>query len=225
MKILVVEDEPELMRELSLGFVDEGFLVDEAANLEEGKDRIGMVQYDLVILDLGLPDGNGLELLQLIRKERSETGVLILSAKDSLDDKISGLEIGADDYLTKPFHFAELNARVKSIFRRRALKGETQIAMDNLVIFPGEIKAEIDGIPIDLTRKEFQLLLFLMLNKGKVISKIQIAEHLWGDFADSFDDLDFIYTHVKNLRKKLKVNGAEAKLETVYGLGYKIVLE
>ena len=187
----------------------------------EAEDKLITYEYDVVILDINLPDGNGLELLKLIKSKNSETGVLIVSAKNSLDDKLKGLDLGADDYITKPFHLAELNSRVNSLLRRRKYEGNKNIVFNEIEIDPDAKSAVANGVTLELTKKEYFLLLYFITNKNRVLTKEAIAEHLWGDNIDMVDNFDFIYTHMRNLRKKLKISGATDYLQTIYGLGYK----
>jgi len=221
MKLLIVEDEIELLN-VTCGYLQkEDFICEAAANFFEAEDKLISYQYDVVILDINLPDGNGLELLKLIKGKSPETGVLIVSAKNSLDDKLKGLDLGADDYITKPFHLAELNSRVNSLLRRRKYEGNKNIVFKEIEIDPDAKNAMVNGSTLDLTKKEYFLLLYFITNKNRVLTKEAIAEHLWGDNIDMVDNFDFIYTHMRNLRKKLKKSGANDYLQTIYGLGYK----
>ena len=221
MKLLVVEDELELLDSICGYLQKEDYVVESAATFFEGEDKLISYRYDVVILDINLPDGNGLDLLQIVKDRYPETGVLIVSAKDSLDDKLEGLDLGADDYITKPFHLAELNSRVNSLLRRRKFKGSKNIIYKEIEIDPVAKRALANAKALDLTKKEYFLLLYFVTNKGRVLTKEAIAEHLWGDNIDMVDNFDFIYTHMRNLRKKLKKNGANDYLQTIYGLGYK----
>jgi len=221
MKLLIVEDEIELLN-VTCGYLQkEDFICEAAASFFEAEDKLISYQYDVVILDINLPDGNGLELLKLIKSKSPETGVLIVSAKNSLDDKLKGLDLGADDYITKPFHLAELNSRVNSLLRRRKYEGNKNIVFNEIEIDPDAKSAMVNSITLDLTKKEYFLLLYFITNKNRVLTKEAIAEHLWGDNIDMVDNFDFIYTHMRNLRKKLKKSGATDYLQTIYGLGYK----
>lgn len=221
MKLLIVEDEIELLNSMSEYLQKEDYVCETAPNFFEAEDKLISYEYDVVILDINLPDGNGLELLKLIKGKNPETGVLIVSAKNSLDDKLKGLDLGADDYITKPFHLAELNSRVNSLLRRRKYEGNKNIVFNEIEIDPDAKKAVANGATLDLTKKEYFLLLYFITNKNRVLTKEAIAEHLWGDNIDMVDNFDFIYTHMRNLRKKLKISGATDYLQTIYGLGYK----
>jgi len=221
MKILIVEDELDLLNTTCNYLQKEDFVCESATTLFEAEDKFISYNYDIVILDINLPDGNGLDLLKKIKKLKPETGVLIISAKDSLDDKLKGLDLGADDYITKPFHLAELNSRVNSLIRRRKFQGNKSIIFNEIEINPDAKTVLVNQKPVELTKKEYYLLLYFITNKNRVLTKEAIAEHLWGDNIDLVDNFDFIYTHMRNLRKKLKKNGATDYLQTIYGLGYK----
>ncbi|MDW3212201.1 MAG: response regulator transcription factor [Reichenbachiella sp.] len=221
MKILIVENEIELLNDLEEFLKGEGYLIEKASSLAEAREKVFVYDYDLLVLDLGLPDGNGLEVLKLLKKEKPDTGVLILTARDALDDKLAGLDMGADDYMTKPFHLSELNARIKSILRRRNFDGSSIVSYKEIEIDTDKMNVSIHGKKLTLTRKEYEFILYLVINKSKVLTKESIAEHLWGDDSDMFDSFDFIYTHIKNLRKKLLEAGGNDYLKSVYGLGYK----
>ncbi len=221
MKLLIVEDELELLNSTCSYLQKEDFICEAAPTYFEAEDKLITYKYDIVILDINLPDGNGLDLLKLIKKNNPETGVLIVSAKNSLDDKLKGLDLGADDYITKPFHLAELNSRVNSLIRRRKFEGNKNIIFNEIEIDPDAKSVIANNKPLELTKKEYYLLLYFITNKNRVLTKEAIAEHLWGDNIDLVDNFDFIYTHMRNLRKKLKNNGANDYLQTIYGLGYK----
>jgi DNA-binding response OmpR family regulator len=182
-------------------------------------------RYDCVLLDLTLPDGNGLDLLRALKADSSPAGVLVISARDSLDDRVAGLDLGADDYLVKPFHLSELNARLRAIIRRRRFQGNNHLVFRDLVVWPEQAEVQVHGAALALTRKEYDLLLYLLANPGRVLTKEAIAEHLCGDSVDAADSFDFIYTHLKNLRKKLQEKGAENYIRTMYGVGYKLSAE
>jgi DNA-binding response OmpR family regulator len=225
MKILLIEDEKELSGSIAEYLQKENYLCEAVSGFEHAVEKINLYQYDCVIVDIGLPDGSGLDLIRALKKIRSETGIIIISARNSLDDKVSGLEIGADDYLTKPFHLPELNARIKSIIRRRSFGGINEIIFNEIRILPEQMEATVDGKLLTLTKKEYELLLFFISNKDRILSREAIAEHMWGDDMDTADSFDFIYTHIKNLRKKIIEKGGEDYIRTVYGMGYKFTAQ
>lgn len=222
MKILVVEDEQGLRETIRTSLLKEKFVVEVAVDYHSALSKINDYDYDCILLDIMLPGGSGLDLLRELKKLRRNDSVLIISAKDSLDDKVDGLELGADDYLTKPFHLAELNARVKSLIRRRMAKGEVTLTIGNLKLYPDQRKAEVNDTLLQLNRKEFDLLYYFAVNPNRVINRMSLAESVWGDNIDQVDSLDFIYSQVKNLRKKMKLAGANVELKAVYGFGYKL---
>lgn len=222
MKILVVEDESGLRETIRTSLQKEKFVVETAANYFSALDKINDYDYDCILLDIMLPGGSGLDLLRELKRLRRSDSVIIISAKDSLDDKIDGLELGADDYLTKPFHLAELNARVKSLIRRRVANGDMTITIGNLTLDPDKHLVRVGDTPLQLNRKEYDLLYYFVVNPNRVINKMSLAESVWGDNIDQADSLDFIYSQVKNLRKKLKQAGATLELKAVYGFGYKL---
>lgn len=221
MKILLVEDNPELTQNICQYLSQQGLICEAVATLYEAEDRILSFDYDCVLLDLMLPDGNGLQLLQTIKTAHPQLNVLIISAKDALDDRLKGLDLGADDYLPKPFHLAELLARIRAIFRRSKLGGTDTLEFNEIQINHQSLEVTVLGKLLDLTKKEFDLLVFLLTNKNKVLSKQAIATHLWGDYTDDLANFDFVYQHIKNLRKKICAAGGRDYLTTVYGLGYK----
>jgi DNA-binding response OmpR family regulator len=222
MKLLLIEDEPVLAHSIIDYLQEEGFLVEHVSSFGAAEAKIGVYQYDCILIDLMLPGGNGLDLIRSVKKQGTSTGILIISAKNALDDRLIGLELGSDDYLAKPFHLAELNARIKAILRRRQFGGNAAITFAEIRVETQERQVFVIDNPIDLTRKEYDLLLFLLTNKNRVLTRETIAEHLWGDDADQMDSFDFIYSHVKNLRKKLTDSGANDYLKAVYGVGYKL---
>lgn len=222
MKILIIEDQYSLRETMRESLVREHFVVECASNYKEGLMKINDYDYDCILLDIMLPGGSGLDLLRELKKTRKSDSVIIISAKDSIDDKVLGLNLGADDYLAKPFHLAELNARVKSVIRRKHNNGDVQIVVGNLALSPDNHTVSVDGREIVLNRKEFDLLYYFMSNSGRLIGKTALAEFVWGDNIDQSDSLDFIYSQVKNLRKKLKDAGAQPEIKAVYGFGYKM---
>jgi len=221
MKILSVEDNRELASSIYDFLAAESYVCEMAYNFNEAYEKLSLFSYDCILLDIMLPDGNGLELLDLIRSKNLESGVLIISAKDALDDKIKGLEGGADDYITKPFHLPELHARLRAIHRRKKLEGSHIVSFNEISLNTDTVEASINGILLDMTRKEFDLMLYFLVNKNRVLSRQSIAVHLWGDYTDQLANYDFVYQHVKNLRKKISMVGGTDYIETVYGLGYK----
>lgn len=221
MKILIVEDEIEILESVVSFLKNEDFICEKASNYFDAEDKLVSFKYDVVVLDINLPDGSGIDLLKLVKDQNPETGVLIVSARDSLDDKLKGLDLGADDYITKPFHLAELNSRINSLIRRRNFGGSESIIFNEIEIDPTSKSVTIDDKPIELTKKEYNLLLYFISNKNKVVTKESIAEHLWGDEIEMADSYDFIYTHLGNLRKKMKKFGSKDYVKTMYGLGYK----
>lgn len=225
MKVLVVEDNRELAGSIANLMAQEGYVCELAEDYARAWEKLHLFSYDCILLDIMLPDGNGLDLLTRIKGENLQSGVLIISAKNALDDKINGLELGADDYLTKPFHLSELHARLRAIYRRKQLGGTNVITFGEFSINTDSFEARVNGILLDITRKEFELLLYLVVNKNRVLSRQAIAIHLWGDYSDGLPNFDFVYQHIKNLRKKINQLGGRDYIDTVYGLGYKFNAE
>lgn len=223
MKILVVEDEPDMLANIQQTLEKEDYVVETAKNFNSAMEKIGVYDYDCILLDISLPDGNGLELLKSLKKRGISDGVIIVSAKDSLDDRLQGLNLGADDYLPKPFHMAELNARVKAVLRRRKFDGNDTVQIANLSLDAENRSLHINGAEVILNRKEFDIMLYLLSNKNRLISKTALAEHVWGDHIDQADSFDFIYSQIKNLRKKLSSHHAEVEIRAEYGIGYTLV--
>lgn len=225
MKLLIIEDEQGLRENINAYFNEDGNICESCSDLNSAINKLAIYNYDCVLLDIGLPDGEGFAVLDYLKAGMKNETVIIISARSSLDDKIKGLNIGADDYLTKPFHLAELKARVDAVFRRKTANSNNNLVFHEIVInLPGRT-LEVNSTPLILTRKEFDMLLYFIANKGKVISKNALAEHLWGDEIDMHNNFDFIYTHIKNLRKKLLDAGANDYLKSVYGIGYKFNAE
>lgn len=220
MKILIVEDEKNLRETITDFLKLEGYLCESASTVSDGSEKLALYDYDCMLVDIGLPDGTGFELIRELKKTRPETGIIIISARNSLDDKIEGLDLGADDYLSKPFHLTELNSRIKSVLRRVKFSGKKEIIVGKLCISPDARQLHVDNQQIVLTKKEFDLLLFFISNSKRVLTKEAIAEHLWGDFADSADSFDFVYSQIKNLRKKLHEKTGVDYFKNVYGSGY-----
>jgi len=225
MKLLLVEDERSLQATLVEYLRHGGYVCEVAGDYQQALAKVKLYQYDCVVLDLTLPDGNGLDIIRTLKADASRAGVLVISARDTLDDRLTALDLGADDYLTKPFHLAELNSRLRAIIRRRQFQGHHHIAFRDLLVWPEQAAVFVRDQPLTLTRKEYDLLLFLLANPNRVLTKEAIAEHLCGDAMDSADSFDFIYTHLKNLRKKLQEKGADNYIRTMYGVGYKLSME
>jgi len=221
MKVLLIEDEQALRESIIAYFTEEGNICETAADYAAALAKINLYQYDCIILDLTLPGGDGLEILSQLKQLNKKDGVLIISARHSLDDKLSGLNLGADDYLVKPFHLSELKARVTAIVRRKSFDGNNLIIFNEIYIDGLAMKVSIEEKQLVLTRKEYDLLIYFIANQNKVITKNAIAEHLWGDEMDLSDHFDFIYTHIKNLRKKLLEADCKDYIKSMYGVGYK----
>lgn len=221
MKILIVEDDSHLRESMINYFLDQGHIVEQAVDFESGEDKLFNYQYDLAILDIGLPKGNGLSLIKILKKVNLATGVLIVSAKNSLDDKIAWLDLGADDYIIKPFHLSELNSRVNAIYRRRFQSGSNELIFQEFNIDTVSCSVKINDKELELSKKEYDLILYFITNANRVLTKSAIAEHLWGDFMDVADNHDLVYTHIKNLRKKVTEFTSNDYLKTIYGMGYK----
>lgn len=221
MKLLLVEDEPLLLEEMDNYLTEQGYRCEKASTFFEADEKLHLYQYDLIILDITLPGGSGLQLLQSLKAKNKKTGVLIVSAKNSLNDKVSGLEMGADDYITKPFHMEELNARIFALLRRRSFDGDNAIQIGDMVIDVTGKTLSVKSNLVTLTRKEFELLLYFVVNKNRVVSRQSIAEHLWGDHYDMADNYDTVYVHTMNLRKKLSAHAQGDYIKTVHGMGYK----
>jgi len=221
MKILIIEDEKELASNISSYLSDENYLCEFAETFQQAMDKISGYNYDCILLDLMLPGGDGLKILEELKAENKQDGVIIISAKDSLTDKIAGLQIGADDYLAKPFHLSELAARIYSVIRRKQFGNSNIIRLKELQIDLLAKTVHVHGELVLLTKKEFDLLLLFIGNKNRVLSKSALAEHLSGDIADMLDNHDFVYAHIKNMKKKLVDAGYHHYLKTIYGTGYK----
>ena len=223
MKILIIEDEKELLEAITISLEKEHFLVESAGNFNSAFEKISLYEYDCILLDIMLPGGSGLDILEELKTSGKTGNVIIISAKDSLDDKVKGLALGADDYLTKPFHITELNARIKAVLRRNTASGKNTIETGNVSLDLNERLFAVNGNVFALNRKEFDILTYFLFNKNRLITKTALAEHVWGDNTDQADNLDFIYYQIKNLRKKQQSSNAAIEIQSVYGIGYKLV--
>jgi DNA-binding response OmpR family regulator len=221
MKILIIEDEKGLRESIEEYFTEAGNVCETASNYSEAMAKVNVYRYDCILLDITLPGGSGIQILKDIKQNNHPDGVLIISAKNSLDDRLEGLDLGADDYLVKPFHLSELRARVTAIIRRKTFSGNNILQFHELAIDLLAKSVKANSQTVKLTRKEYALLLYFIANKGKVVSKNAIAEHLWGDGIDMANNFDFIYSHIKNLRKKLMEAGSNDYIQAAYGMGYK----
>lgn len=222
MKYLIAEDEIDLQQSIVTYLQRDDNICEVASNFEEALEKTAIYDYDIIILDINLISGSGLDILKTVKKQKKRAGVIIISANNSLTDKLEGLDLGADDYITKPFHLAELNSRIKAVLRRGKYGGDEIMIFNEIKIDTKSRTAYIENKAIGLTRKEYDLLVFFISNKGRVLSKEIIAEHLWGDDSDLLDNFDFIYVHINNLRKKLTAEGAKY-IKTAYGSGYKFI--
>lgn len=225
MKILIVEDDPSLREIILQTLTKERYVIEEAPDYQTALAKTEDYSYDCILLDIMLPDGNGLTLLEELKKQHKKENVIIISAKDSLEDKVLGLDLGADDYLPKPFHLVELVARVKSVIRRNHRNGAAFIEYGNIRVDPDHFKVLVQDREIELNRKEYDILLYFIQRADRMINKMTLAESVWGDHIDQVDNFDFIYAQIKNLRKKLTDSGATAEIKAVYGFGYKMTLK
>ena len=225
MKILIIEDDSSLREIIERGLRGEGYVVESASNFTEADNKIAGYSYDCILLDIMLPDGNGLRLLEHIKALKKSDHVIIISARDSLDDKVTGLDLGADDYLAKPFYMAELSARIKSVLRRSGGNGGNKIEVGNVSLDLNSRCVEVDGNALALLKKEFDILLYFMQRSNHIVDKAQLAEAVWGDHIDMADNFDFVYAQMKNLRKKLDAAGASITIKAVYGFGYKLAIK
>lgn len=221
MKILIIEDEKDLAMSMCQFLSEHDFLCEWVITRESALDKIGIYEYDCILLDLMLPDGDGFEILKAIRSQNKLEGVIIISAKDTLETRIEGLQMGADDFLIKPFHISELMVRIQALIRRRKFSGSNRLVFNEIEVDYLEKLIFVHQKPVDFTKKETDLLFYLISNKNRVLLKNAIAEHLSGDMADMLDNHDFVYAHIKNLKKKLMQAGAGDYIKSVYGLGYK----
>lgn len=221
MKILVIEDERGLAESIVSHLSKEGFLVESVFSYDAAVEKVNLYAYDCVVVDINLPDGTGFDIVEMLKRLKAKSGIIIISARDALEDRIRSLEIGSDDYLTKPFHLSELNARVKAILRRRHFGGNNEITYQELRINYNTRRVFVGDTEIFLSKKEYDLLMYFMSNIDIALTKASMAEHLWGDNIDSVDSFDILYSHIKNLRKKLTDGGCAEYIQSIYGIGYK----
>lgn len=222
MRALIIEDEPLLNESLSEQLSEEGYTVDCVFTFREARDQMFAEEYDLILLDIGLPDGDGFDLLKILRKEGGDMPVIVLTARGELEDRVKGLNLGSDDYLAKPFSMLELSARINAVMRRRYKLTDNRIDIDGLSILLDSPVVNYQDESLELTGTEYKLLRYLALNRNKTVTRIALAEHVWGNRVDERFSLDFINSHIKNLRKKLTESGCDDLIKTVYGLGYRI---
>jgi hypothetical protein len=225
MKILIVEDERDLLDSIDNYLSGIGMSCTKAINVEQALDCLVKEDFDCILLDIGLPDGSGFNVIEAMQQKEHKTGIVIISARNSLDDRLTGLNIGADDYVTKPFHMSELIARIKSVARRRSSHDRKAIVFHELKLIPDEMVMYVGEKMLTMTKKEHELMIYLISNPNRVLTREAIAEHLWGDHAEMADSFDFIYSHIKNLRKKIVDNGGKDYIKSVYGVGYKFAAE
>jgi DNA-binding response OmpR family regulator len=221
MKVLIIEDEAALRDSIEKYLEHQGYVCEAAADFAAGIEKVRAYNYDCVVVDIGLPSGSGLEIVKELKEIEARSGIIIISAKNSLEDKLKGLELGSDDYLTKPFHLSELNARINAILRRRNFGGSKTVQFNEVKLDPQAQQVTVNNKSVDLTEKEYQLLEYFIANQRRVLTKAAIAEHIWGDEYETVSNYDFIYSHIKNLRKKLIDAGCEDYIKTVYGSGYR----
>jgi DNA-binding response OmpR family regulator len=221
MKLLLIEDEVALGKVIQKYLNAEGYICEWVQDVPEAEDKIGVYAYDCILVDITLPHGSGFDLIRLLKSQKSTAGIIIISAKNALDDKLKGLDLGSDDYLAKPFHLSELNSRIKAILRRRMNEGFNFIIFEEIKVVPDSMELSVHDKPVILTKKEFDLFMYLLNNKNRVLTKATIAEHLYGDEIDQADTFNFLYSHIKNLRKKLIDVGSKDYIHSVYGIGYK----
>ena len=224
MKLLIIEDEASLQELMTATLKKEGYVVENAMDYNEAMDKLGAYNYDCVLLDLNLPGGNGLDILEYVKKYCNKLNVIIISARDSIDDKVRGLELGADDYLAKPFHLAELSARIRSVARRSRNDGELTYKAGNVVLEDVSQRLTVAGKEVSLLKKEFDILKYFLMRPGHTVDKAVLAEAVWGDHIDQSDDFQFVYAQMKNLRRKLSEAGADIEIKSIYGFGYKLLI-
>ena len=224
MKILIIEDDLSFQEILRKTLEKERYIVEVAPDYRTGLTKLSDYTYDCILLDINLPDGNGLNLLRELKEMKKTGSLIIISARDTIEDKVEGLDLGADDYLPKPFHLAELLSRIKSVLRRSNQGGEPLIGYGNVKVNPHSFDVWVDDAKVDLTRKEFDLLLYFLQRPNRIVSKSMLAEAIWGDHFDDVDNYDFVYAQIKNLRKRLTALNTNIEIVAVYGMGYKLVM-
>lgn len=224
MKILIIEDELSLQELMAKALRQEGYVAESAMDFDSAMEKLGAYSYDCVLLDINLPGGSGLDILERMKKDGNRSDVIIISARDSIDDKVRGLELGADDYLAKPFHIVELIARIRSVSRRSRNDGDLGYRMGNVVLDDVSRTLTVDGKPVALLKKEFDILKYFLMRPGHTVDKAVLAEAVWGDHIDQSDDFQFVYAQMKNLRRKLSESGADIEIKSIYGFGYKLVM-
>jgi len=225
MQVLIVEDEAPLMESMVSYLEMEGFRCEQASDYHTALEVLDRHAYICLLIDLNLPDGDGLDLVRMVRQNQDRPGIIIISARNSIQERVKGLELGADDYLVKPFHLSELVARVHSVARRTRMQGEEVLRFGKIRIMPEERTCFVENTQLELTRKEMDLLLYLMSNRNRVVTKESIADYLWGEYGGGYGSYDFVYTHLKNLRRKLEEAGCPDYIRNMYGVGYKFSLE
>lgn len=223
MKLLIVEDEQSLVDDIRTYLEQEGYLCESASDYALASEKIALYNYDCIIVDISLPDGTGLNIIRELKENYSRAGIIIISAKNAIDDKVAGLDLGADDYLAKPFDLSELNARIKALMRRNTFDGRQEIILNEIKVVMDSAQVYVHDEQIDLTKMEYDLLIFFLSNRNRVLTKEAIAEHLWGDHMDLADSYDFVYTHIRNLRKKIRDHDGRQYIRNIYGIGYKFV--
>jgi DNA-binding response OmpR family regulator len=224
MKLLIIEDEASLQEMMAVSLKKDGYIVESAMDYAEAMEKLGVYSYDCVLLDINLPGGSGLDILEHIKKSGNRVNVIIISARDSIDDKVRGLELGADDYLAKPFHLAELSARIRSVARRSHNDGDMSYKAGNVVLEDVSQRLTVAGKEVALLKKEFDILKYFLMRPGHTVDKAVLAEAVWGDHIDQADDFQFVYAQMKNLRRKLSDAGADIEIKSIYGFGYKLII-
>ena len=224
MKLLIIEDESSLQELMTAALRKDGYVVENAMDFTSAMDKVAGYAYDCILLDINLPGGNGFDILDHLKKTRNRSNVIIISARDSIDDKVHGLELGADDYLAKPFHMAELTARIRSVARRSRNDGDMAYKAGNVVLDDVSQKVMVEDRHLNLLKKEFDILKYFIMRPGYTVDKAVLAEAVWGDHIDQTDDFQFVYAQMKNLRRKLADAGADIEIKSIYGFGYKLIL-